>query len=235
MTIVNLWFGMGKAESVVVKDRLNHDEERDGEYTGPITDREYRLFNYMRNAGRIQRLFKEATVGGDPWLLWNLTFNEKGSVLQKIKTELDALLVKYPGKVAVAGAWLISFNAPFSRQVGTQYKIESVEQFGNDPQFDQPDVTNPDFQPDDELPDYDPRETIPDPNWTAPDPWPQLSGGFADEITGTTGTPAYPIPVNALKKFMPDVWNGDDPPTYSPATELSDVLIGQGWAPRRFT
>ena len=56
----------------------------------------------------------------------------------------------------------------------------------------------------------------------------------ADHSQGTTGTPLYPINATQLVKFMPDVWNGDDPPTYSAATVLTDVNLIQGQSQRRF-
>jgi len=214
---------MQKAAAEIVKTRLNHDGERDGEYTGPVTEREYKLFRYMADLDSVSKLYAEPTIQGEQWVLWSITFNERKSMLQKIADELAVLIAKYPSKVAIAGAWHIEFGKPFSRQVGTQYLIESVEQFINDPQFNQPNIANPDFEPG-----VDDREIIPDPTWIAPDPWPQVSVGFADEITGVTGTPTYPIPATALLKFMPDV-NGN------PATELADVNLGQGWPPRRFT
>ena len=44
----------------------------------------------------------------------------------------------------------------------------------------------------------------------------------------------YP-PHPQLINLMPDVWNGDEPPTYSPATEVTDVNLLLGQAPRDFS
>jgi hypothetical protein len=38
-----------------------------------------------------------------------------------------------------------------------------------------------------------------------------------------------------LLDYMPDLWNGDDPPTYSPPTEVTDRILLSGQAPRVFT
>ncbi len=38
-----------------------------------------------------------------------------------------------------------------------------------------------------------------------------------------------------LVRYMPDVWNGDDPPTYSPATAPYDVNLLAGQSVRTFT
>lgn len=45
--------------------------------------------------------------------------------------------------------------------------------------------------------------------------------------------PLFPLHTTVLE-YMPDVWNGDDPPTFSPATELTDVNLGFGQSPRQF-
>ena len=37
-----------------------------------------------------------------------------------------------------------------------------------------------------------------------------------------------------LLDYMPDIWNGDNPPTYSPATEVSDRIKLSGQADRVF-
>ena len=41
--------------------------------------------------------------------------------------------------------------------------------------------------------------------------------------------PHYP----QLIQYMPDVWNGDEPPTFSPATELTDVNFLAGYETAR--
>ena len=51
---------------------------------------------------------------------------------------------------------------------------------------------------------------------------------------GTSGNPIFPLHTSILG-YMPDVWNGDDPPTFSPATSVRDVNLGLGQIPRRFT
>jgi hypothetical protein len=49
-----------------------------------------------------------------------------------------------------------------------------------------------------------------------------------------TDTGWWPVPAQVVN-FMPDVWNGDEPPTYTPATEPTDVNVLMGQAPRDFT
>jgi hypothetical protein len=56
--------------------------------------------------------------------------------------------------------------------------------------------------------------------------------GAWDAATGVdTGTVAE---AGNMLDYMPDVWNGDDPPTYSPATEVTDRVLLSGQAPRVF-
>lgn len=58
--------------------------------------------------------------------------------------------------------------------------------------------------------------------------------GTARDADGNiVGLPAYTQP-DFLLAFMPDVWNGDDPPTFSAATQVTDVNLPAGWAPRVF-
>ena len=61
-----------------------------------------------------------------------------------------------------------------------------------------------------------------------------LQAGTAMDNEGNiTGTPVYPIPTNALLQMMPDVWD-EATEQFNPATELSDVILLMGQAPRRF-
>ena len=56
-----------------------------------------------------------------------------------------------------------------------------------------------------------------------------------EQVMNSAGTqPLFPLHTTILE-YMPDVWNGDDPPTYSPATSLADVNLGMGQATRNFT
>ena len=119
MAFVNIWFGMRKTAAEVVKARLNWDE---GEYTSPVTDREYRLFKLMADQENVERLFKVASISGNDWILWSIGFDEPANVLQKVQDEIDALLLKYPTQVSIAGAWFWD-----GRQVGTQWNEDQTD------------------------------------------------------------------------------------------------------------
>ena len=46
---------------------------------------------------------------------------------------------------------------------------------------------------------------------------------------------SYLLQFPQLIQYMPDVWNGDDPPTFSPALVVSDINLLAGQTPRVFT
>lgn len=155
---INVWLALRDDAQALIVERLRWDRDAQGEYTGPVTDRQAKLFGYMADQENTQRLFRQGTAGGRVWTVWNIYFNLSGNVLQKVKAELDQLALDYPNHVIIAGAW---------RWDGSQVN------------------------------DYPPH--------------PQLL------------------------QFMPDVWNGDEPPTYSPATQLADVNLLLGQTPRDFS
>jgi hypothetical protein len=94
--------------------RLTWDEESQGEYTGPVTNRQYRLFRYMQDFTQRQKLFRKPTLNGRVWTLWSVMFDDEINVLQLIQDEIDQLAADYPSQVVVAGAFHWEGN-----QVGT--------------------------------------------------------------------------------------------------------------------
>ena len=187
--------------------RMTWDEESQGEYTGPVTDRQYKLFSYMQDFTQRQKLFRKPTLGGRVWTLWSVMFDDDIDVLQIIQDEIDQLALDYPSQVVIAGAFHWAGN-----QVGTQLVLTEVPnpEYTGEPYM----IPNPDYQPDLEQPDYDPRAEIRNPAWVPE---------FITEKS-QTGTPTYPLHPQLIE-FMPDV---DDVGTRP--TELSDtnLLFGQG-------
>lgn len=59
-----------------------------------------------------------------------------------------------------------------------------------------------------------------------------IQTGLWDAATGVRQPAAQQDP--SLLDYMPDVWNGDEPPTYSPATEITDRIFLSGQQPRDF-
>ena len=229
MSIINVWIAIRDDAQALIHERLTWDEESQGEYSGPVTDRQAKLFGYMADRDTTQRLFRTDSLAR-VWTLWSVYFDLPGNILQKVKAELDQLALDYPNHIKLIGAWHWD-----GRQVGTQYVYGPVTREIDDPAFNQPDIPNPDYQPYPDEPDFDPRETIPDPTWVAPDPWPQIEETTI-EIIGTTGEPTYPIHARLLE-FMPDTVtydaNGDETSRTRP-TIPSDINLGLGQTPRLF-
>ena len=171
--LVNVWLGIRNDAQTAIEDCLDWDDS--AEYSGPVGDREKKIFQAMSDRAVVQRLFNKATINSNLWNLWTVYFDEPKDILIKIKNELDYLEDTYPTQFVIGAAWFWD-----GRQVGTQYT------------YDEDGV-----------------------------------------ITGITGTPTYPAHPKLID-FMPDVWNGDDPATYSTATQLTDVNLLAGQTPRRF-
>ena len=208
--ILNLWFGFDdRAQSTAKTPDEDGNLHPSTQFLGDFT-----TLTLFRN---------DNPPGPRVYELWNMYFDDIADDEEAARTR-NSILAMFPGQVRTIGGW---WND--GREVGTEFVFGQVEQFGNDPQFDQPDILNPDFQPDDELPDFDPRITIPDPDWVAPDPWPQISFGFAEEIIGVSGDPVFPRHTRILE-FIPDVDDIGTRPTIP-----SDVNLGMGQTVRRFS
>ena len=198
------------AQTLII-ERLKWDEETQGEYTGPVTDRTNRLFSYMQDFTQRQKLFKSPTIGGNVYHAWSFMFDESGDVLQKVQDEIDFLVGEYPNHVIVVGAYVFKVGDIMCRQAGTTLVIDTriVEKTWSE--------LNPDYQPDPAEPNYDPNYVI------------RVTGMVEEEyVSGYTGTPTYPLHPRLID-FMPDV---GDPPV--PATELADVNLLFGQPPRYF-
>jgi len=203
---VNVWLALRTTAQNAIMERLNWDEEAQGPYTGPVSNRDAKVFRYMSDQANKQRMFKTATIAGGQYKLWSLDFDED---LQLVKQEIDRLVDENPTQMRVVGAWWWDDG----RQVGTQlvWDTRIVTKTWS--------VVNPDYQPDPAEPDYDPHFVL------------RITGDVEEEyISGSTGTPTYPLLAKTqFLKFMPDV--GDPPVT---ATELANVNLGMGQAPRLF-
>lgn len=113
--IVNVWLALRADAQALILTRLNWDEDVDGIYSGPVTDRQAKLFRLMADRANVQRLFRVDTDTQN-WTIWNLYFDFKNNVLQRIQDELDQLAIDYPNHIRIVGAWHND-----GRQVGTQF------------------------------------------------------------------------------------------------------------------
>lgn len=103
--IVNLWLALRDDSQALIKTRLTWDEKTQGEYTGPVTDRQFKLFSLMQDRANRQRLFRIDRVASRDWIWWSLDFDFPKNVLQKIKAEIDDLIANFPNHVKIIGAW----------------------------------------------------------------------------------------------------------------------------------
>ena len=103
--IINVWLTLRDDAQNLIKIRLNWDEETKGEYVGPVSDRQFKLFQLMHDRATVQRLFRVDRRIIRDWTLWSLYFNFPTAVLQKVKDELDALTLAFPNRVKIIGAW----------------------------------------------------------------------------------------------------------------------------------
>jgi len=105
--IVNVWIALSDAAQSIVITALRWDEESQGAYTGPLTRRQVRLFEYMQDDAARRRVFSSATLAGTTYNLWSIDFDDSKETLQAIRDELDGLIAQYPNQIAVVGAWLM--------------------------------------------------------------------------------------------------------------------------------
>ena len=103
--IVNVWLAIRDDAQGAVITRLNWDEETQGTYSGPVGDREHRIFKAMADRAEVQRLFEKASINSNLWNLWSVTFDETKSDLNEIADELDYLALTYPNQFIIGGAW----------------------------------------------------------------------------------------------------------------------------------
>ena len=103
--IINVWLTLRDDAQNLIKIRLNWDEETKGEYVGPVSDRQFKLFRLMHDRAIVQRLFRVDKRLIRDWTLWSLYFDLPTAVLQKVKDELDALTLAFPNRVKIIGAW----------------------------------------------------------------------------------------------------------------------------------
>jgi hypothetical protein len=177
--IVNAWIALRDTAQSAIKTRLNWDTESQGEYAGPVTDRQAKLFGAMQDHNNTQRLFRVDNDTQD-WTLWNVYLQGN---LAAAKAEIDQILIDYPAQVRVIGAWWFHDGA----QVGTEnvWSTRTVEKTWS--------VLNPDYQPDDQEPNFDPRFVL------------RITGDVdEDYVSGFTGTAEYPIHARILE-LMPDL------------------------------
>ena len=101
---INVWLALRDDAQALIRARLSWDEETQGEYSGPITDRQHKLFKLMHDLETTQKLFR-VDAGARDWTIWNLYFDLPNNILLKVQNEIDALIVAFPNHIKIIGAW----------------------------------------------------------------------------------------------------------------------------------
>lgn len=115
MRAVNVWIALRDDAQASIHERVTWDEETQGNYTGPVTDREFKLFSKIATTG-VQKFWRVDTDTGRQWTVWSLNFSEN---LAFVAAEINQLLIDRPNVIRVVGAWWFD-----GRQVGTQWELD---------------------------------------------------------------------------------------------------------------
>ena len=213
MAFANIHLVLRDDADPAVRSYLRWDEEADGPYSGPVTNRAGRIFKFLADEKVVSNLWKVPTIGGRQYRLYSISFSDDQYSLSQIRDELDWLVTEYGAQVFIVGAWEFT-----GEQYGTEhvYDTRLVDRW----------VTqrNPDYDPNEFLED----EVTPNPAYD-PEQYIRVFVTGIEEtyVSGMTGTPIYPIHAQ-YDKFMPDDADGNPDPT------LRDVNLLAGQAPRSF-
>ena len=120
--IINVWIAVSNTARTKIVERLRWDEESQGPYTGPITDEQYRLFSYMQDQRNREALFKRPVIAVREYILFSVDFDGDKVLLNRVRQVIDELVVAYPNRIAVMGAW----DVENGQQVGATY-VEGVK------------------------------------------------------------------------------------------------------------
>lgn len=102
---INVFIAVREDAQALIVERLQWDTESQGEYSGLVTDRQAKLFALMQDQTNRQELYRIDVDAGRSWWLWTVDFDFPGDILQKVKAEIDQLIIDYPNHIRVGGAW----------------------------------------------------------------------------------------------------------------------------------
>lgn len=111
---INIFIALSASAKNAVNERLHWVTERDGEYTGNVTNQEYRIFKRMAHHKQTGDMWLHPTFLGKTWTLYNLDFNNPSRTLQKA---LDFLADNRANLFRILGA----FRWDAGLQVGLSY------------------------------------------------------------------------------------------------------------------
>jgi len=121
MNTVNLWIALSSAAKTAVNARLNWNEENNGVYSGPVGDKEARIFRAMADMTIVQNMFRVGGFGGTTWTLYSV-YPESSMIA---KRAVDWLAANRTNVFKVVGAWHWD-----GRQIGTDWEVVEGERTG---------------------------------------------------------------------------------------------------------
>lgn len=111
---INILIALSSSAKTAVNQRLHWDTERDGEYTGPVSLTEYRIFKRMAHHAQTGSMWLSPTFAGKTWTLYSLNFDNPSKNLQNA---LDFLANNRANLFRILGA----FRWDSGLQVGLSY------------------------------------------------------------------------------------------------------------------
>ncbi len=206
--IVNLWMGFDDRAQSTAKT-----EDEFGQFGAGFRD-----LGDPNTPG----LFRvDSPLGPRTYELWSLYYEaETDDDCIQIRNDLNAI---YPGRIRTIGGWWFD-----GRQVGTEFTYTVIPNPDYNGDVENPTIPNPLYQPDPELPDFNDLETLRNPVY---------DGALTITEIGTDGDPVFPLHTRIIQ-FIPDVVTHDGDGNETGRTrpsEPTDVNLGMGQTPRRFT
>jgi hypothetical protein len=195
---------------VIVNLWLGFDDR--AQSTAKTPDADGNLHPAVRGLGDIitPDLFRiDSPAGPRTYQLWSV-YGDVANDQEAVELR-NSYLAYFPGQLRTVGGWWFDDG----RMVGTEnvYSTRIVTRTWS--------ILNPAYQPNPDLPNFDDRYVL------------RVTGDVEEEyVSGHTGDPLFPLHVRILE-FMPDLYDSEGVLIGRP-TNLSDVNLGMGQAPRSF-
>ena len=97
--VVNVLIAISSTARTLIRERLMWDSEE--EYTGPVTDLEYKIFRRMADLRQTENMWKTPTIAGKTWRLFSLSFDASAQA----KTALDWIAANRANHFHILGAY----------------------------------------------------------------------------------------------------------------------------------
>ena len=111
MRTVNFWIATRGQATNLINERLDWDEQSQGEYKGAVPNWIRKLFSGAHDRVNVQKMFRVDRVWFSQgavfrnWTLWNIYHDVRRKQIQDLIDEMDDLNLQYPGMIKIIGAW----------------------------------------------------------------------------------------------------------------------------------